>query len=35
MNERKVKEIYKQLKDYFQNRPETPDFEQNFSKGIN
>jgi gas vesicle protein len=34
MEERKVKDIYNQLKEYFQNKPETPNFEEQFSEAI-
>lgn len=34
MEERKVREIYQQLKGYFQNKPETPNFEEQFSEAI-
>jgi gas vesicle protein len=29
-----VKEVYQQLKAYFQNKPETPNFEEQFSEAI-
>lgn len=35
MEERKVKEVYQQLKAYFQNKPETPNFHEHFEQAIN
>lgn len=34
MDERQVKEIYRQLKQYFHNKPEMPKFEEQFTEAI-